>query len=302
MHQGIIAFRRNHPVLKNLMLEIEETFFFLISAFEKHSDDEKINRVLESPDHSGQTVFLNASTKSEKISGWILDRDIDVAFVDAKWMTPIFYFKSNFEKMLKKGINPFVVHFEGESEFHRRNFENIDQNLLKPFLSGKITKQRTEVFYSFQDSKCNENCESSCKDKMLKFKLYTGERNFKFGKSGGQGKVAFGTWHGKPAAFKFLDLEKIEEFYKTSVLVSNAEKSRAEFETVSKLSHPNILKVLHVFRHQKTKKRFGTRSLENSTVIVMEKHDKNIGELTTEERIHMSVLLQDVLGYVQNHF
>ena len=183
MHQGIIAFRRNHPVLKNLMLEIEETFFFLISAFEKHSDDEKINRVLESPDHSGQTVFLNASTKSEKISGWILDRDIDVAFVDAKWMTPIFYFKSNFEKMLKKGINPFVVHFEGESEFHRRNFENIDQNLLKPFLSGKITKQRTEVFYSFQDSKCNENCESSCKDKMLKFKLYTGERNFKFGKS-----------------------------------------------------------------------------------------------------------------------
>ena len=29
-----------------------------------------------------------------------------------------------------------------------------------------------------------------------------------------------------------------------------AEKTRAEFETASKLSHPNILKVLHVFRYQ----------------------------------------------------
>ena len=64
------------------------------------------------------------------------------------------------------------------------------------------------------------------------------------------------------------------------------------------ISHPNIFKVLHVFRHQKTRKRHSERSLENSTVIVMEKHDKNIGELTPKERNYLPNLLNDVLGLV----
>ena len=86
--------------------------------------------------------------------------------------------------------------------------------------------------------------------------------------------------------------------------ISNAEKTRAEFETVSNLSHLNILRVLHVFRYQETEKLrklllFKTRILENWTVVVMEKHEKNIGELTPEERIHLPNLLQDALGKVQ---
>ena len=101
------------------------------------------------------------------------------------------------------------------------------------------------------------------------------------------------------AAFKLLELGKIEFVQDAVEGISNAEKTRAEFETVSKLSHPNILKVLHVFRHQKTKKQNNIRTLENRTVIVMEKHDKNIGELTTEERIYLPGLLQNVLGRVQ---
>ena len=286
------------------MSKIEEIFFFLISAAEEHLDEEEIDRILESPDHGGSTVFQMVSDLSEKISGWMLDRNIDVAFVDDRWMTPRFWFESNVEKMLKKGINPFVVRYTGKSEIDRRYhqvFKNIDQKLLEPFHIGKITKQKTEAYYSFQDSGCSEKCESSCKDKMLKFKLYTGERNFETEKKGGEGIVTFGTWHGEPAAFKLLELGKIEKVDWTDEGISNAKKTRAEFETVSKLSHPNISKVLHVFRHQKTRKRHNKRSLENSTVIVMDKHDKNIGELTTLERIHMPDLLQDVLGYVQNH-
>ena len=98
------------------------------------------------------------------------------------------------------------------------------------------------------------------------------------------------------AAFKLLELGKIEFVQDAVEGISNAEKTRAEFETVSKLSHPNILKVLHVFRHQKTRKRNNIRSLENNTVIVMEKHEKNIAELTTEQRIYLPSLLQNVLG------
>ena len=292
----------SHPSFGNLMSKIEEIFFFLISAAKEHLDEEEINQIIESPDHGGGTLFSTASYLSKKISRWILDRNVEVAFVDNMWLTPQFLFKSNYEKMLKKGINPFVVSFSGNTQFDFINPEKIDQKLLERFISGNLTEERTEAYYSFQDSECNEKCGDSCKDQMLKFKLYTGKKRFKKGKRGGEGCVTFGTWHRKPAAFKILELGKVERVDDADVSILNAERTRVEFETISKLSHPNILKVLHVFRHQKTKKRFENRSFENNTVIVMEKHDKNIGELTTEERIHMPDLLQDVLEYVQNQF
>ena len=210
MDQGIAAYSENHSLLRNLMSKIEEIFLFLITVATERLGEEKIDRILESPDHSGHTVFLLASYLSKKISGWILDRNIDIAFVDDKWLTPVFWFDSNFEKMLEKGINPFVVPYSGTSEFDLRNFENIDQKFLESFITGKITEEKTEAFYSFQDSKCSEECEKMCEDKMLKFKLYTGKRNFETGKRGGEGIVTFGHWHRKPAAFKLLELGKIE--------------------------------------------------------------------------------------------
>ena len=303
MEQGIVAFNKNHLLLRNLMWKIEEIFFFVISAAKKNLDEEKIDRILELPDHSGSTVFKNACFLSEKISGWILDRNIDVAFVDHQWLTPIFWFESNIEKMLKKGINPFIVCYDGKSLFdlQRRNFENIDQKFLEPFITGKISEERTGAFYSFHNSECSKKCKTSCKDKMLKFKLYMGKRNFKNEKKGGEGVVSFGHWHREQAAFKLLELGKLEmpdsNFMDDGI--SNAEKTRAEFETVSKLSHPNIIKVLHVFRYQETEKFRNTRILQNWTVNVMEKHEKNIGELTIEERMHLPELLQDALGKVQ---
>ena len=141
MEQGIGAYKKKHPLFGNLMSKIEEIFFFLISAAKEHLDEEKIDRILESPDHSGETVFSFASYLSQKISGWLLDRNIDVAFVDDQWLTPQFRFESNVKKMLKKGINPFVVKYTGKSEFVTRKeriFENIDETLLEIFVSGQI--------------------------------------------------------------------------------------------------------------------------------------------------------------------
>ena len=295
MQQGMAAHQENHPLFGNLISRIEDIFFFLISAAKEHLDEEKINQILESPGHYGQTVFSMSSDSSEKISGWILDRNIDVAFVDGRWWTPMFWFESNFEKMLKKEINPFFVSYNRKSmfDYQRRIFESIDQKFLEPFLTGEISEERTEVYHSFQDSECSEICENLCKDKMLKFKLYTGKRNFKNGKKGGQGSVSFG-----PAAFKLLELGKIENVKELPTAISNAEKTRAEFETAKKLKHPNIVRVIHSFRYQETEKLGNLQSLDNWTVIVMEKHDKNIGELTSEERNYLPHLLNDVLGFV----
>merc|ERR1712131_219887 len=89
---------------------------------------------------------------------------------------------------------------------------------------------------------------------MRKFKLYTGQRNFGEEKRGGEGIVSFGNWHREPVAFKLLKLGKIGDDDVLDVVISNAEKTRAEFETASNLSHQNILKVLHLFRYQESKK------------------------------------------------
>ena len=210
MQQGIVAIQKKHPLLQNLMSKIEETFFFLISKAEEKLTEEEINRIIESPDHSGSTVFSNASILSKEISGWILKRNIEVAYVDHQWLTPQFSFESNFEKMLEKGINPFVASYTRKSQFDPRNFENIDETLLQSFITGEITEGKTEAYYSFQDSKCKDECPESCSDKMKKFRLYTGKREFGSEKRGGEGIVSFGKWHKEPAAFKRMNLGNIK--------------------------------------------------------------------------------------------
>ena len=280
--------KKNHPLIGNLMSKIEDIFFFLISAAEEHLDDKKIDRILESPNRSGLTVFNVVSCLSDKISIWILYRNIDVAFVFYQGSTPIFKFESNVEKMLEKGINPFVVRCDGKSEYDNLKNIEIDQKLLLPFITGM---KETAAFYSFRDSLCSEKCEKSCEDKMRKFKLYTGKRNFKTFKK--EGLDTFRTWHRAPAAFKLLPLGKFG-----FTLFDEFENTQAEFEILSNLSHPNILKVFHYFLYQETKIFAESRCQKNLAVIVMDLHEKNIGELTSEERISLPDLLQDVLGKV----
>ena len=208
--------------------------------------------------------------------------------------------------MLQKGINPFVVDSTGTSSYSHDNFNfrNINRNkkkrekLLKPFLSEKIANEKTEVYFSFDDSRCNQHCEKACRDKMRRFKLYTGKIKFDQEKLGGEGIVSFGTWHKKSAAFKLLRLGETEDVRMLSEAISIAERTRAEFETASKLSHPNIVKVLHSFRYQESAKIKNKHLCKNWTVIVMEKYEKNIRELQSEERKYLPNLLQDVIGIV----
>ena len=172
------------------------------------------------------------------------------------------------------------------------------EKLLKPFLIGKIADEKTEVYFSFDASKCDRKCDKACRDQMRKFRLYTGKRNFNQEKKGGEGIVSFGTWHKKSVAFKLLKLDKIESTGMLTEAISNAEKTREEFVTASNLSHQNIVKVLHLFRYQESRKVKDIQLCQNWTVIVMEKHDKNIKELLSEERKYLPDMLQDVLGLV----
>ena len=281
-----------------MVCETEEAFFFLVEKAEAQIGGERLDRVIEAPDRSGQAVFGFASIWSEKIAAWILDREIDVAFDDALWMTAQFIFPTLVEKMARKGINPFIVKYTGKSEYEDRprNFENLDEELLKPFLLGEICEEKTAVSYSFVDSNCGDKCGNSCGNQMRKFKIYTGRKIFENEKRGGEGIVGFGKWHGEEAAFKKLEMEEIETVEDTSEAILNAEKTRAEFEVTSKLRNENIVRVIHLFRYQETEKFGKSRFTQNWTVIVMEKHSKNIGELNFEERLAIPTLLRDTLG------
>jgi len=169
--------KKNHPFFQRLVLRTEKMFFYLISVAEKKLGRDKVDQIIERPDDGGDTVFLTTSRLSEKISSWILDRNIDVAFVNVEWSTPHFFYQSLVEKMLLKEINPFVVDRTRTSWYSEStiNFRNINRNkrkrekLLKPFLTGKIASEKTEVYFSFADSRCNQHCEKICKDKMRKF-------------------------------------------------------------------------------------------------------------------------------------
>ena len=61
------------------------------------------------------------------------------------------------------------------------------------------------------------------------------------------------------------------------------------------------MKVLHVFRYQKTGIKRNERRTNNWTVTVMEKHYKNIGELNPAESKEIRNLLKDTLGRVFNN-
>ena len=288
-------------ILRELMDKIEETFVNFL-YFAKEYDivtNENLCRIIEMPDDFGRTFFSYVSCLSEKISSWILSNNIDISFVDSQWSTAEFEFIHLVPKMLKKGINPFVVDISGSPKYAQFKFQNIDQNLLTPFLTGSLREEKTAAEYSFEDSECGPECLESCDDKMKRFKLYTRRRKFKNEKSEGQGVVSFGTWHRKPAAFKILfqnELNSVERQTNLEYAMLNIKNITSEYTITSKLAHRNIVKVLHMFRCQRTKKRNGIRSLNNFSVIVMEKHSKNIGELTLNERSFIPYLLSDILG------
>ena len=216
MERGIIANKNRHPQLPGLVSETEEVFFSLVKIAEAQIGGERLNRFIEAPDKSGGTVFLSASKWSEKIAVWILQRDIEVAFVDHKWMTAHFIFPNLVEKMARKGINPFVVRFDGDTQYSRgpSNFKTIDEGILKPFLTGEISNEKTAAFYSFVDSNCRKECAKNCGDKMRALKLYTGMKKIENEKCGGEGTVGFGIWHGEEAAFKKLKWEQLNPLKK----------------------------------------------------------------------------------------
>ena len=126
------------PIPKNFLSEAEDSFFYLALAVEEKIGCEKLNRIIESPGETGETVF-KACLWSEAISRWILDREIDVTFIDDNWQHGAFRFDSLVNDMLQKGISPFIVQRSGLTQYETspHTFEKISKKKVKIVLGGK---------------------------------------------------------------------------------------------------------------------------------------------------------------------
>ena len=104
-------FQRQIVESLELVSAIEDRFFKLIKAGEKYGYD--TDAIIEKRDLVGSTVFETATLFSNKICNYILNRNIRVNNILVNFVYPVFnpYIvgTDNFEKMLKKGINPKVI-------------------------------------------------------------------------------------------------------------------------------------------------------------------------------------------------
>jgi len=99
------------------------------------------------------------------------------------------------------------------------------------------------------------------------------------------GKVYFGTWHGRKAAFKHISLNTANKIL-IRRNVEDTAKTLEEFTTQEKLEHENILKVRFCFREQS----WG----ENKTVIVMDRCLGNLHSLPDQDHFQISALLKQI--------
>ena len=173
--------------------------------------------------------------------------------------------------MLKRGVNPFVVDYDGETQYDyfHNNFAHVPKHMLQKY-SNKMSS--TAIYYSTHEIKCDINCPAKCPDQMCAFEMKTGikftrTRSKDIGK-GGDGVVYRGKWHDKDAAFKHVITKTpVKKCSVTSLTddqnLSTAETKRTdtlakqirihqdnEFVFHSTLIHKHILPVYDFYRQQ----------------------------------------------------
>ena len=208
-----------------LVKETETVFEFLVEQGLKNGYN--VNLILEIPDLCGATCFHIATQCSEKISRYCIDNVMKLNCINIDMMVPDFIYPEISIKMMQKGINPFVINYEGDSQstIYPSRFKTEEaKRLLATFPRS--------VHFSLEDIKCTATCGADCSSNFRKFFLKNGplvemtEKN-RIG-TGGFGKIYKELFHGIPMAMKCLLMGKIENRDYGHEAVSDLEKLISE--------------------------------------------------------------------------
>ena len=147
--------KTHHSVYKALIPKIEALFDYCIQEGSKRGFD--IDSVLEIPSVRGHTCFQIASSMSEKITKYILDRPIKINSIDMNLMIPEFKFADLSSQMMLRGVNPYVIDYAGISEAENNSF-SFDSSESKSLLASFPRS----IHYSIEDINCFQDCPVDC--------------------------------------------------------------------------------------------------------------------------------------------
>ena len=102
-----------------IISKVETVFDFCISEANERGFD--VDSLLEIPSVLGETCFKIASTMSEKLTKYLLDRDIKINTIDVNSMIPEFKFPELASEMMLKGVNPHIIDYAGNSETEKND-------------------------------------------------------------------------------------------------------------------------------------------------------------------------------------
>ena len=280
-------------ILNQLIVRTETIFNFLLEQGIKNGFD--VDSILEIPDDNGNTCFHIASQCSNKICNYILKRNIKVNSIETKMMVPEFNFPELTIRMLEKGINPFVISHDGESEIDRRPF--IFESEKAKCLLSQFPRS---VHFSIENIECEDSCPADCPSKFEKFYCKNGsliemkEKN-QIG-SGGFGMVYRQLFHGKPMAMKCTLLGKIQNQEKLNESILDMEDNISELRIqIASAGSGVIMPVAFVRQQIQEKDEKGIWIAENYDIYIYPLYDCNLYEL---QKNHYDQFTDGILGCI----
>ena len=238
-----------------------------------------VDEILEIPTSTGGTCFAIASQCSKKIMKYIIRRGININYITTDMIVPFFKYPEFAVPMMKKGINPNVIAFYGESHIdrYRCSFESEEAKQL-------LAQFPRSIHFSIEDINCESTCPSDCSSSFKKFYCKNGEfvkmTDANHIGQGGFGSVFKGTFHGEEKALKCVLIGQIKRHEYAHDTVSDLEKNISEIRIQMASGGSGIMFPEAFLRQQNQEQdENGKWSAENYNIYVYPLYDCNLYEL-----------------------
>ena len=260
-----------------LVPKTEAVFFYLVEQGIKNGYN--VNSILELPDSSGITCFACASQCSRKICYEIIERGIKVNSITTLMMVPTFKYPDLTIQMMEKGINPYVICYDGTNQIDSNSASFDNENAKR--LLATFTRS---VHFSIEDICCEESCPSDCSSNFKKFYYKNGplvemtDEN-RIGE-GGFGMVFRQSFHGKPLAMKCIFFGEIHMDEMVKDQKKSVEEDISELRIQSATSGSGVLSPIAFVRQQNQEEDGNGKWIaENYNIYIYPLYDCNLYQL-----------------------